>query len=57
MVSRLKQVLDLANPTLEKEDVLHLLGMLIAKYEAREVKAVSLSISRQSALSFPVFFL
>ncbi|MFK7806099.1 MAG: type II toxin-antitoxin system HigA family antitoxin [Anaerolineae bacterium] len=36
MVTQLNQLLDLANPTLEEEDMLHLLGTLIADYEARE---------------------
>jgi HTH-type transcriptional regulator/antitoxin HigA len=36
MVSQLNQLLDLKNPILEEEDMLHLLGTLIAEYEARE---------------------
>lgn len=36
MVSQLNQLLDLAKPTPEEEDMLHLLGTLIADYEARE---------------------
>jgi HTH-type transcriptional regulator/antitoxin HigA len=36
MVSQLNQLLDLANPSPEEEDMLHLLGTLIAEYEARE---------------------
>ena len=36
MVSQLNQLLDIASPTAEEEDMLHLLGTLIADYEARE---------------------
>lgn len=36
MVSQLNQLLDISNPTAEEEDILHLLGTLIADYEARE---------------------
>lgn len=34
MVSRLNQLLDLASPTPEEDDMLHLIGTLIADYEA-----------------------
>ncbi len=36
MVSQLNELIDIANPTAEEEDMLHLLGTLIADYETRE---------------------
>ncbi|MEM9776165.1 MAG: transcriptional regulator [Chloroflexota bacterium] len=36
VVSQLNQLLDIDTPSAEEEDMLHLLGTLIADYEARE---------------------